>query len=107
LQYFHSPFDGVCFRRLVSFRRAAANVSTATVWRFRRHAGGFSASTVERLKDAWSEEHARWGKRDLSTKRYVYFWADGIHVQARLEDAAQCLWSSSAPRPRARRSWSA
>ena len=35
--------------------------------------------------------HARWSKRDLSAKRYVYFWADGIHVQARLEDAAQCL----------------
>ena len=33
----------------------------------------------------------RWSKRDLSTKRYVYFWVDGIHVQARLEDAAQCL----------------
>jgi len=33
----------------------------------------------------------RWSKRDLSTKRYVYFWADGIHVQARLEDAAQYL----------------
>jgi len=33
----------------------------------------------------------RWSKRELSTKRYVYFWADGIHVQARLEDAAQCL----------------
>ena len=43
------------------------------------------------LKDAWSEEHARWSKRDLSAKRYVYFWADGIHVQARLEDDAQCL----------------
>ena len=33
----------------------------------------------------------RWSKRDLSAKRYVYFWADGIHVQARLADAAQCL----------------
>jgi hypothetical protein len=28
----------------------------------------------------------RWSKRDLSAKRYVYFWVDGIHVQARLED---------------------
>ena len=56
-----------------------------------KDAGGLSASTVGRLKDAWSEEHVRWGKRDLSAKRYVYFWADGIHVQARLEDAAQCL----------------
>ena len=56
-----------------------------------KEAGGLSATTVGRLKDAWSEEHARWSKRDLSAKRYVYFWADGIHVQARLEDAAQCL----------------
>jgi putative transposase len=53
--------------------------------------GGLSASTVGRLKEAWSQEHARWSKRDLSAKRYVYLWADGIHVQARLEDAAQCL----------------
>jgi transposase-like protein len=54
-------------------------------------AGGLSASTIARLKDVWADEHARWLKRDLSTRRYVYFWADGIHVQARLEDAAQCL----------------
>src|SRR5215213_5638150 len=53
--------------------------------------GGLSARTVRRLKEAWSEEHARWSKRELFAKRYVYFWADGIHVQARLEDAAQCL----------------
>ena len=33
----------------------------------------------------------RWSRRDLSAKRYVYFWVDGIHVQARLEDDAQCL----------------
>jgi transposase-like protein len=56
-----------------------------------KDAGGLSASTIARLKDAWSDEHARWSKRDLSAKRYVYFWVDGIHVQARLEDAAQCL----------------
>ena len=56
-----------------------------------KDAGGLSASTVARLKEAWSEEHARWSQRDLSTKRYVYFWVDGIHVQARLEDEAQCL----------------
>jgi putative transposase len=56
-----------------------------------KDAGGLSASTIGRLKDAWSDEHARWSKRDLSAKRYVYFWADGIHVQARLEEDAQCL----------------
>jgi putative transposase len=56
-----------------------------------KDAGGLSASTIGRLKDAWSDEHARWSKRDLAVKRYVYFWVDGIHVQARLEDDAQCL----------------
>jgi putative transposase len=56
-----------------------------------RDAGGLSASTIGRLKEAWSEEHARWSKRHLSAKRYIYFWVDGIHVQARLQDTAQCL----------------
>ena len=56
-----------------------------------KDASGLSASTIGRFKDAWSDEHARWSKRDLSTKRYVYFCVDGIHVQASLEDAAQCL----------------
>jgi transposase-like protein len=56
-----------------------------------KDAGGLSASTIGRLKDAWSNEHLRWSKRDLSAKHYLYFWADGIHVQARLEDDAQCL----------------
>ena len=35
--------------------------------------------------------HARWQKRDLSAKRYVYCWADGIHLEARLEEQAQCM----------------
>ena len=56
-----------------------------------KDAGGLSASTISRLKEAWAEEHAHWSKRDLSAKRYVYFWVDGIHVQARLENDAQCL----------------
>ena len=36
-----------------------------------KDAGGLSASTVSRLKEAWAEEHAHWSKRDLSAKRYV------------------------------------
>jgi putative transposase len=51
-------------------------------------ASGLSASTIARLKEAWSQEHARWQKRDLSAKRYLYFWADGIHLEARLEEQA-------------------
>ena len=56
-----------------------------------KDAPGLSASTIARLKDVWTEEHERWQKRDLSTKRYVYFWVDGIHLEARLEDQAQCI----------------
>ena len=72
-----------------------------------KDAGGLSASTIARLKEAWVDEHARWRDRDLSAKRYVYFWVDGIHVQARLEDDAQCLLVIIGATPRARRSWSA
>ena len=56
-----------------------------------KDAGGLSASTIARLKEAWIDEHVRWRERDLSAKRYAYAWADGIYVQARLEDDAQCL----------------
>jgi putative transposase len=54
-------------------------------------AGGLSASSIARLKEGWVDEHARWRERDLKAKRYIYVWADGIYVQARLEDDAQCL----------------
>jgi putative transposase len=54
-------------------------------------APGLSSSTIVRLKDVWAEEHARWKTRELSPRRYVYVWADGIHLQARLEDDAQCI----------------
>jgi putative transposase len=50
-----------------------------------KDAPGLSASTIARLKEVWTEEHMRWQKRDLSAKRYVYCWADGIHLEARLK----------------------
>jgi hypothetical protein len=50
-----------------------------------------SASAIGCLKDGWLDEHTAWRKRDLSAKRYVYIWADGIHLQARLEDEKQCI----------------
>lgn len=56
-----------------------------------KDAPGLSASTIARLKEGWTEEHERWCGRDLSAKRYVYFWVDGIHLEARLEGQAQCI----------------
>ena len=56
-----------------------------------KDAAGLSPSAIGRLKDGWQDDHASWQKRDLSAKRYVYIWADGIHLQARLEDEKQCI----------------
>lgn len=57
-------------------------------------AKGFSANTVVRLKEKWTTEHEAWSQRSLADKRYVYIWADGIHVNVRLGDEEhrrQCI----------------
>ena len=46
-----------------------------------KDAAGLSASAIGRLKDGWLDEHTAWQRRDLSAKRYVYFWVDGIHFK--------------------------
>jgi len=51
---------------------------------------GLSASTISRLKDIWQQDLEQWQKRDLSHKRYVYIWADGIYCNVRMEER-QCL----------------
>jgi putative transposase len=56
-----------------------------------RDAPGLSAGTISRLKAVWEDEHARWDKRSLAHKRYVYLWVDGIHFGVRLEEANQCI----------------
>jgi putative transposase len=55
---------------------------------------GLSPNVVCRLKEQWADEYDQWMQRDLSQKQYVYLWADGIHVNVRLEDDAnrrQCM----------------
>jgi putative transposase len=57
-------------------------------------AGGLSATNICRLKRVWEDEWKDWSRRDLTGKRYVYVWADGIHFNIRLEDEAnkkQCI----------------
>ncbi|WP_334109229.1 IS256 family transposase [Methylobacillus sp.] len=49
-------------------------------------ANGLSANTVSRLKAKWLDEHKDWRRRDLSQKRYVYWWADGVYSNVRLDD---------------------
>lgn len=49
-------------------------------------AKGLSANTVSRLKAQWSDEYKTWSRRDLSDRRYVYWWADGVYSNVRLDD---------------------
>lgn len=49
-------------------------------------AGGLSAGTISRLKQGWEQDYQNWNQRDLSGKRYVYIWADGIHSNVRMDD---------------------
>ena len=54
-------------------------------------AGGLSPTTIRRLVEVWQDEHKRWQGRDLSLKRYVYVWADGVYFSPRLEHDRQCI----------------
>jgi len=53
-------------------------------------APGLSPATVSRLKMTWQQDLEFWQKRDLSDRQYVYFWADGIYCNVRMDDK-QCL----------------
>ena len=55
-----------------------------------KDAPGLSASTISHLKEGWQNDLEEWRNRDLSHKRYVYIWADGIYCNVRMEEK-QCL----------------
>src|SRR3954471_9571185 len=50
-----------------------------------------SPSVIARLTAEWQAEYERWQGRDLSARRYVYVWADGVYLQARMEEHAECM----------------
>jgi len=52
---------------------------------------GLSAANIVRLKQIWEDEYSQWSKRDLSDKKYVYFWVDGIYCNIRLDDQRSCI----------------
>jgi putative transposase len=56
-----------------------------------KEAPNLSPSVVARLKSDWQGEYERWQQRDLSARRYVYIWADGVYLQARMEPQAECM----------------
>ena len=54
-------------------------------------AEGLSSTAITRLKASWGEEYDAWRKRDLSSRRHVYVWADGVHFKPRLDGDRQCM----------------
>src|SRR5215216_722348 len=56
-----------------------------------KDAPNLSPSVISRLTGEWQAEYERWQARDLSARHYVYVWADGVYLQARMEDHAECI----------------
>jgi putative transposase len=56
-----------------------------------KDAPNLSASVIARLRAEWEADYTHWQRRDLSARRYVYIWADGIYLQARMEPQAECM----------------
>ena len=56
-----------------------------------KDAPNLSPAVISRLTAEWQGEYERWQKRDLSARRYVYVWADGVFLQARMEDHGECM----------------
>jgi transposase-like protein len=56
-----------------------------------KDAPNLSPAVIARLRDEWQAEYTRWQKRDLSARHYVYVWADGVYLQARMEPQAECM----------------
>jgi hypothetical protein len=37
------------------------------------------------------DDYDRWQRRDLSTRRFVYIWADGVYFRPRMAKEKQCV----------------
>lgn len=55
------------------------------------NASSVSEKVVRTLKNSWNADFENWQQRDLSNKRYVYWWVDGIYITARMETEKTCL----------------
>jgi putative transposase len=52
---------------------------------------GLSPAVITKLTETWQSEARAFAGRDPGELDFVYCWADGIHVNVRLEEAKLCL----------------
>ncbi len=78
--------------RTSQYRRPRAE-RLSGAWRalLGKDAPNLSPAVISRLTAEWQGEYGHWQKRDLSARRYVYVWADGVFLQARMEDHSECM----------------
>ncbi len=50
-----------------------------------------SPGVIHKLKESWLLEYKQWLTRDLTDKKYVYFWVDGVYLQARMDNEKTCM----------------
>src|SRR3954462_7184422 len=59
--------------------------------RFVGTGAGLAAAVITRLTTRWQDEARAFSNRDLSGVDYVYLWADGVHLNVRLDEEKLCL----------------
>lgn len=62
---------------------------------------------IARLKESWAEDYARWQRRDLPARRYVYVCAACVYLRARMEPAAEYMLVTTGATPEGKRDRSA
>jgi transposase-like protein len=75
----------------VSDKRSLSDMQETLAALLGKDAPNLSPAVLARLKTGWQEEYERWKRCDLSARRYVYIWADGVYLQARMDPDKQCI----------------
>ena len=73
---------------LPRYLRRTKSVEELLPWLYLK---GISTGDFGEALAVWWEEYEAWRRRDLSARRYVYFWADGVYFSPRLDHDKQCV----------------
>src|SRR5512135_2183351 len=57
-----------------------------------KDAPNLSPAVITRLTAEWQADYEAWQKRDLSARRYVYVWADGVYLRREWKPPPNACW---------------